>query len=282
MAASACADPSGTIAGVHDGKPALYNLRSGSFSNLPKSKRIGKSADSGDWTVYATETEVRARNARTRVDRTLFDIKRPGTLLSQLRHAKSPDLRSLASPDLIDDPLNWAISVPLIAKHRHTAYFLTNAGTGLGAQGNTTFCFVAVNLRTGRITVMDKLGTVFGRNPDVFALSPDERKLLIASSVHDSAADNSFVVLNVNLTTGKTVNLLSTDPEAKKKANIVEGVCWSPDSRYIAVSVWYYDAEKVSPDDFHPAPSLEIKEASTGRTIETVKDFVSPAWMASE
>jgi hypothetical protein len=252
-------------------------------------------ADS-DWVSYSTASEVHARNMRSGVDKTLFSIARPRALLGSLANAGKAvkDLTDELDPSLAKDADNWAIGKTAISADGGHVYFLCNAGTSEGAQGNTTMCFVRVDVASGHLTVLGRMGTVFGRVPDVFALSPDQRKLLVASSVHNSAADNSEVVESVDIASGRTVDYLAKDtphpqplsPPGKGEqqdftmANIVDGACWSPDSRYVAVSVYYYDTATLSDDsDLVPDTRLEIKDADTGVTLRTVKHFARPCWV---
>ena len=241
-----------------------------------------ESASDNGWIAYSTDFQIHARNLATGDDRVLFDDRKPARLLAELTQLPAKnrvqDLTDGYDAETAKSVENWVLSTAVTSHDGRSVYFLCNFGTGEGAQGNATMGFVQADVRTGRLRLLDRLGVVFGRTPDVFDLSPDGKSLLVASSVHDSAADNSYVVLDVDIAIGKSVNLLATDAASTEQANVVEGACWSPDSCQIAVSVWYYDVDKAEEDSFNPRPNLEIKDASTGGTVAVVKDFSQPSW----
>lgn len=241
-----------------------------------------ESASDNGWMAYSTDTQIRVRRIDTGTERVLFDIRKPAALRDALARlpAKSGvrDLQDEYDDEMARSAENWTISTAVLSHDGRYVTFLSDCGTGQGAQGNSTMGFVRVDVQTGRTRVLERLGVVFGRPPTVLALSPDGRRLLVASSAHNSAADSSFTVRDVDIDTGKTVDLLASDPRAKRLANNVEGACWSPDSRYVAVSVRYYDARSADADSGGPKADLEIKDATTGRTVRVVKDFAQPSW----
>jgi hypothetical protein len=260
-----------SLSGIYD--PAARRFRS---SATP----VDSLSADGSVITYSTDTTVHVRAGGR--DTVLFSADHANALVWALRDAGGrhglEDLQGWDDPSMVSDSANWALSQPALTPDGKTVYFLCNGGTGSGAQGNTTFCFLKCDIATGRLTLLDTLGTFFGRPPDVFQLSPDGTRLLIASSVHNSAADNSEVVDILDIATGRRLDLLAPDKPGSK-ANVVEGACWSPDGRYAAVSVFYYDPSTY--DDgrsFVPLPNLEVKDSETGHTVRVVKDFIWPSW----
>ena len=236
---------------------------------------------SGQKVGYATETEVRIHDLRTNKDRILFSVNKPQPLFAAIKRAKYPkkisEVINGQSDDLWQKPINWQITAPAIAPDGSRAYFASNAGTGYGAAGNGTLGLFSYNLKTGVLSIMSKVGTQFGRPPEL-RLSPDGKRLLIVSSVHSSAIDNSSYALVIDLLTQNTRELLYQMPGAKNKANIFGGAAWSPDSKYLAISSNFYDSEKMmnQPDGNWPEPTAKdykttIFYAGTGEIWEDQK-----------
>lgn len=258
----------------------IYTPSTNAFKASPTP--IQAASRDGSVIAYSDDRAVYVTDKATGRVRKVFSIGDPAALVRALAHANfGKDAQGFEyDPEMAKDPTNWMISDPVLTSDGRTLYFCTNAGTGEGAQGNTSFCVVSVDVASGRLRVLDRLGLFFGRSPSTFDLSPDGRRLLISSSVHNSAADNSFVVLTADLKTNRVVNLLATDRQAKSSANVVKGACWSPDSRYVAVSVFYYNAERDDAEAIYNSSvaTLEIKDAGTARTVKTVPNLAYPSW----
>lgn len=73
--------------------------------------------------------------------------------------------------------------------------------TGFGAQGNGEFALFTVDLKTNSLAVLSKVGANFGRPLHIFRVSPDGKRLLVATSAYSSAADNSYFAEVVDLQT---------------------------------------------------------------------------------
>jgi hypothetical protein len=247
----------------------------------PSPTQIQSASLDGSLISYSDDRAVYISGANGKT-RKVFSIGNPAALVRALAHANfGKNAQGFEyDADMAKDPTNWMVGDPALTSDGRTLYFCTNAGTGEGAQGNTDFCVVSVDVASGRLRVLDRLGLFFGRSPSTFALSPDNRRLLISSSVHDSAADNSFVVVTADLKTNRVVNLLATDRQSKSNANVVKGACWSPDSRYVALSVFYYNAQRDDAEAIYDnsVATLEIKDAGTAKTIKTVPNVAYPSW----
>ena len=259
---------------------ALYNPAK---NDLLKSGRPIETASSdGSVTAYTTDTAIYVRTSAWTPPKVIFDTKKPAALVRALSRAHFPKDGNGFEYDaeLAKDQRNWMFTSPRLTSDGKALYFCTNGGSGEGAQGNTTFFVVKADVATGKLTALDRLGLFFGRSPSTFELSPDQRHILISSSAHASAADNSFVVTASDLNTGHMVNLLADHKDKKAYANLVKGACWSPDSRYIAVSIFYYNPDTADAAELYDksVTHLELKEAATGKTVRTISDFAWPNW----
>jgi len=246
-------------------------------------------AQSGSKVAYATANQIILRDAPTAKERVLFDVRRPAPMFAALKRARNPknvtDLLTEASDLDVKDTHNWQLSDPALSPDGSRLYFASNAGTGYGAAGNGQFALFAVNLKTNTLSVLSKLGTNFGRPPHIFRVSPDGKRLLVATSVHSSAADNSCFAYVVDLLTQNSREVFTgVLPGSKNKANFLDSAVWSPDGKYVALSGYFYDAEKAmtSKDEgSDPEPAqytTGIVDAATGRLIRTIQGATSLGW----
>lgn len=240
--------------------------------------------------AYSTESEIVVRDTRSGQSRVVFDLRHPEPMLDALKAAKSPKNVSELLPSS-DDPLfkeerNWYLSDPALAPDGSRLYFASNAGTGTGASGNSSFALFAVDLKTNKLAVLSKVGTNFGRAPHIVVVSPDGRRLMFASSVHASAADNSCFVEIVDLLTQNSREVFTRMlPDSKDKANFLDSAAWSPDSKYVALSGYFYNADKLMQEghkwtDPKPAQyTMGIVDAGTGRVVKTMPGATSLNWI---
>lgn len=231
--------------------PAMGRFQRLSF--FPESfDRAGRKAG------YSSQENLIIRDLQSGKERIIFSTKRPEPLFEALRRAKNPqnvaDLLAGETPEK-SAYSPWQLAGPAISPDGTRAYFSCNAGTGFGAAGNGMQGFFACDLGSGKISVLSKVGPLFGRPPQL-SLSPDGKRLLAVSSVHSSAADNSFVALIIDLETQKSREVISRLPSAKNRANLFGGSAWSPDGKYVAISAYFYDADTAM------KPSGEWKEPS--------------------
>ncbi|BCM90790.1 hypothetical protein IAD21_02652 [Abditibacteriota bacterium] len=241
--------------------------------------------------AYSTENQIIVRDVASGRNHVLFDIRKSKPMFAALRTAKYPQkVKELVSPQndpMVKDPHNWLMSDPALNPDGSRLYFACNAGTDSGAAGNTSFALFAVNLKTNKISVLSQLGILFGRMPHIFRVSSDGKRLLLASSVHDSAADNSSFVEVVDLLTQNSREVfMGVLPGSKDKANFLNSAVWSPDSKYIAVSGYFYDAQKMMQNYSGNWPEVKpsqyttgIVDARTGRLIKTIKGATSLSWI---
>lgn len=251
------------------------------------------SAD-GRFAAYRTEKEIRVRDLVGGADRSLASMGRPQPLFDALARAAAPrqveDLRRSIEPSLYKDQYNWGFGPPTVSTDGRRVWFACNFGTSLGASGNTQYCLVAADIATGQLAVLSRLGTFYGRLPDCQLASPDGGRLLLLTSFHDSAVRNPCQAYVVDLPTQAKRELLWADKQLQANpelVNLTAGACWSPDGQHLAVSVYYYDAEKLLktlPDDlsdFDIAPAerfqLQLRTA-TGRLVRTIQGAQWPSW----
>lgn len=252
-----------------------------------KAYSAGISRD-GSVLSYATETEVRVRFLKTGREKTLFSIRRPQPLFEALKRAKSPknvaEIAKIITPEYYKESRNWAFGAPTPDTNGRTIFFACNAGTTSGASGNTQFVLFAADTLTGKISVLSKLGTFFGRVPSEMLVSPDNRRLLLSVSAHSSAVQNPSSLMSIDLHTQQARTLLEPT-QGKLDSNFIGGMAWSPDSRTVAVSALFYDSEKamqqlasdnevLSRDEQY---TLLLRDAATGRILKTLHG-TSPSW----
>ncbi len=261
----------------------------GRFTTL---KTLPGSLDArGRHMAYATENQIIVRDVASGRVRVLFDIRKPEPMFAALRTAKYPknvkDLLPDGAEFLAKDVHNWQLSDPALAPDGSRLYFASNVGTGYGAAGNGQFAIFAVDLRTNKLAVLSKLGPNFGRPPHIFQVSPNGKRLLVASSVHDSAADNSCFVEVVDLLTQNSREVFQgVLPGSKDKANFLDSAVWSPDGNYVAASGYFYDVQKMMPDASGDWPEVKpaqyttgLVDAATGHLVKTIKGATSLSWV---
>jgi hypothetical protein len=213
----------------------------------------------------------------------VFTTGRPEPLLAALRaQAGLPGVRDfLASgADLRRDRGNWATSEPAVSPDGEAVYFASNVGIGMGASGNTSFVVFKADTARTRVIALGKLGPIDGRVPKL-AVSPDGRRLLVATSRHSSAVENPVYLYAVDLVTQKATELVMSDPRARGRTSLVDGFCWLPDSRFVAVSAAYYTTyDAIHKPDFELRDAdytLYVKDASTSKTLRRVEGARAPS-----
>ena len=240
--------------------------------------------------AYTTQNRVVVRDTRSGKESVLFDIRRPNPMFAALKNAKNPknlkDLVSMSSDPMVKEEGNWQLSDPALSPDGSRLYFASNAGTGYGAAGNGAFALFAVDLKTNKLAVMSKVGENFGRPPHIFRVSPDGKRLLVATSVHNTAADNSCFAYVVDLRSQTSREVFNgVLPGSKLRANFLDSATWSPNGKYVALSGYFYDAEKAMADTKGDWPEVlpsqytaGIVDAATGRLIKTIKGATSLGW----
>ena len=260
----------------------LCRPATGAFQSLPGGEAT-LSRD-GRQIAFAAEGEIKLRQIGEK-NRVLFSIRRSQPLFDALKSAKYPknvrELQDEISPDLWKEANQWNFGSLAFSADGKTLWFVCNAGTGAGAAGNTTYCWFACDLKTGRLAVLSRLGAQFSRLPTNVSLSPDGKKLLYVTSVHSSAIENPCAVSVLDLLTQNETVVAKMTVEKKYNANLVYGACWSPDSRAVAASAFYYNTEKVVKwENWQPRDSdftLYIRDLSN-RTLKKISGAVSPSW----
>lgn len=218
---------------------------------------------------------------------TVFDARLPQGLFAALRAARQPqnlkELSEAIDPQLWREGRNWSLSNPAVAPDGSRVYFAANGGTGMGAAGNTIFALFSYDVKTGKLAVLSKPGSFFGRIPLQFELSPDGKRLLMVVSVHSSAVENTCFARVVDLETQATREILMNLPEARNKANFVDTFVWSPDSRFIALTANFYDVAQLlrSGELNRPAKVIwttRVIEAATGKVAAKLPGGNSLSW----
>lgn len=246
------------------------------------------------WAQAADYTDIRAYRqvpgaAPEKI--TLLGAKRPEPLFDALRRARRPknikDLTDNYKLGFWKEAQNWSSGGPAVSHDGKTVFFASNAGGTMGASGNTTFGLFAGDIATRRLSVLSKAGTFFGRVPHISRVSPNGKRWMFVSSAHNMAIDNPCYVYVVDLETQAVRELVySVDTTRRKRlTNLVDGACWSPDGRFVAVSVFFYDVPRYlrdnSADDLYNAASkytLEIYDAATGKRVRSIPGATQPVW----
>ncbi len=253
------------------------------------------SADGGT-VAYLGASDVRVRSVSTGKEKILAASGRPGPLLAALKRARNParlqDLTADIGAASHSSSSDWAFGTPALSPNGKTAFFACNLGTGLGASGNASFCFFAADIATGKLSVLSKPGAFFGRVPYDMQVSPDGARLLFTVSQHDSAFNNPSQVYVVTLQTQQKRELLYGGPQKRPgddDSNLLEGACWSPDGKYVAVSVNFYSLAKLmarvrkQPEGTSDLPvpktwTLNIYDVRTGQIARRIPDARQPSW----
>jgi hypothetical protein len=244
---------------------------------------------------YCTEESVVIRDVNTGKERVIFSTKKPKPLFDALRRADNPkNVKNLLEGEESlkeENPFpysQWQLAGPVLSPDGNRAYFTSNAGTGFGAAGNGMQGYFSCNLKTGVISVLSKVGLSFGRPPEM-SISPDGKRLLAVSSVHSNAADNSSVALVIDLETQNSREIMFKIPGSKDRANFYGGSAWSPDGKFLALSAYFYDADRAMQEvadagsDNWPATrssawKTAIFESATGKIWGIKLGMRAPSW----
>lgn len=261
----------------------LFRPTSGTSLRFPDSQ-AALSRD-GKQVAFATEKAIKLRRIGDKSERVLFSVARPQPLFAALKRAKYPknlhDLQSAISPDSWKDATMWNFGSLAFSADGKTLRFACNAGIGAGAAGNTTYCWFACDLKSGRLAALSKLGALYSRLPANVQLSPDGAKLLYVTSVHSSAIDNPSAVSVLDLRTQKEIALSKLTTAKKYDTNLVYGACWSPDNRAVAASALYYSTENVlKQENWQPRDAdytLYLRDLNN-RTLRAIPGAVAPSW----
>ncbi len=250
---------------------------------------VASASRDGSVVAFQTDKEIRVRFTATGAEKTIVSIGRPEPLFAALHRAKYPsriaDLVKAIDRDLYREQINWTQGPPALSPDGQKVYFATNAGTGAGAAGNTTWCWMVADVGTGTMLPLSKLGVYYGRVPHFAQVAPVGERLLTLTSLHDNAVVNPCAARVINLLNQTELELLWADRQLRDNqhlTNLTDGACWSPDGRYVAVSVAYYDSEKaLRTEDFELEPGawkIVIHDAATGRLQRTVPGGRQPTW----
>lgn len=279
--------PSGTSLWFSNaqGQNKVYTPDTHNVSTIPR--RPDDVSRDGRTIAFSNQTSISVRDARGR-ERVIFSINKPQALFNALKTARKPagvrDLVGGIDPELWKQSRNWTLSEAALAPDGSRLYFAANGGTSMGAAGNTTYCIFSYDLKTNKLAVLSTVGALFGRSPDTFEVSPDGKRLLVASSVHSSAAENPYFVLVIDLLTQKSRELLTTLPEAKNDSNLMDSVAWSPDGRYVAISAYFYNVEAITRNGFQWTEPKDkdwrvfIQDATTGKTVRRLRGIRELSW----
>ncbi|MBI5830870.1 MAG: PD40 domain-containing protein [Armatimonadetes bacterium] len=243
------------------------------------------SAD-GEQAAWRTDKAIRLRNTGTGAERDLFGIGRPEALFASLRSARYPkrlaDLTKSIDADLWHDASNWQLTSPALMPDGKRLFFATNAGTSAGAAGNCTWCLFAADTADGKLAPLSGVGAQYGRVPHWLAVSPDSRYLAYLDSYHDSALSNPCGLHLTDLLTQADRELLWAGHDTEKEACVSDEACWSPDSRFVAVSVAWYEPRKLIEAEATEIPAglfnLLVYDVATGRAVLTVPGGRQPSW----
>lgn len=264
-------------------KSFLWTPAYSTFKRLPGGD-VDLSRD-GKWLAYAGKTELRVREVANGKERLLFSTTKPQPLLEAFKRARHPknlkDLTDTVSPDLWKDSEEWRVGSCVFAEDNSRLFWACNAGVGAGAAGNTTWCWFATDLKTGRIAVLSKVGAQYSRLPSEAQLAPGGQKLVYAASIHASAIENPVSVSILDLLTQKETYLEGLSDFKKYDTNLISGLCWSSDGRAVAASAYYYKLDDVAKiGNWQPRNNsftLYIRDLSN-RTLKKIPGAVSPSW----
>ena len=258
------------------------------------------SATDGSLVALVESSDVRIMNKNK--ERMIFTPAKPQILLEQVKTAATtnPVFQDLLVPDKAAITSNWISGAVGLRPDGNVLYFASNLGTGLSSDGNTKFAFFAVQLATGRIRLLSKLGVFFGSMPSRLSFSPDGAKFAFFSQ--NTLSPNEWVlslkVTELNLE--KAIELLVKDPlpapvitssdlnnstltppstsptegfiSAPTGEQLLEqGLAWSPDSKFLAFSV-----AKFAPKN--PAFKIFVKDIGINRTLQKIQNALKPSW----
>lgn len=278
-----------------------YRAAEGTLS--PSRFPVQTSSRDGQVKAWANDAEVALLPAGARKPVILFSSAHPAPMEAAIHRARPAgkfksfvrDLREAKADDL----QLWSNSPAALSPDGKQLYFASNARTNLGASGGTTWCFFRVDLATRRLSVLPGPGTFEGmRIAEWCQVSPDGKKLLFLCVGHGSAVENTRFVYVVDLQTQQVRELLNNGIH-KGDTNFVDGMpCWSPDSRYVALDVFYYRvnyedagikirvrkpgggwAEVTDDEDWAKGHyDVRIFNAGTGSLVRTIKNASCPSW----
>jgi WD40-like Beta Propeller Repeat len=253
-------------------------------------RRVRSGADSasrdGRVLAFATDREIKVRWPASGKERTLFSIGRPQPLFAALRRARHPEkLRRLIDevrPALWRQSRNWQLGRPALTPDGKTVFFAANAGSGMDDAGSSAFCFFAADVATGKLSVLSRLGILLGRSPRQCQVSPDGQRLFFVMPSKISAREEWRHAYLVDLRTQDPREILHADPNHAAQMSLMDGACWSPDGRYLAIAVLYYDRQTAfARAAWEPRAEefvLRIEEAATGRTVCQIPGARQPSW----
>lgn len=238
-------------------------------------------------TAFGGPNQIKVFDARNKRSKIVFSSQKPQALFNLIRRAKlGPllDCDNFAGRPLSTPSEYWGFGPAAVAPDGKSVYFATNAGAVLsGAGGNTTFCLVKADVTSGKLSLPTHFVWEGARLPYSTRVSPDGRRILLVVASHSSAVDNSSQAYSLDLKTRKMTRLLTGNlAPSNTQANLMGGDCWSPDSRFVALSIFNYDPRKITEQDADKDANytLFIKEVATGRTIRSIKGAISPSWGA--
>ena len=209
--------------------------------------------------------------------RPLFQLTQRERLLDAIRaqHSAAADAILKEMGGESPDPQEWLTGSPAVSADGEAVYWSTNLGNGYGAAGNTNWTLLKTDVATGRTIALARYGSQFGRMPEL-AVSPDGRKLLATTSVHNSAAENPVGNDVIDLVSQKAVHLIGENtPDGW--VNIQDGQCWSADSSFVAFAGSYYDPVKIASEDELPPYAIFLKDVSSNKTVRRIEKASRPA-----
>lgn len=265
-----------------------YDLATEAFTPLPYGPL--SSDASGRLLGYQGEKTIELNRPATGETKVIFSIGTPQPLFEALRKSKFPAkmkaLTDAIDPTMYRDQFNWGFGPPALTPDGERVFFAVNAGVGLGATGNTTWCLVVATVADGALLPLSKVGCIeFGRLPHVLTVSPDSRRLLMITSFHNNAVENPCQAYVIDLHTQESKELLWADKRLEATPNLVNvtsGACWSPDGKYVAIAAAYYDGEAaIKTENFELADEnfvTTIYDAVTGQPVRQILAAQQPAW----
>lgn len=187
---------------------------------------------------------------------------------------------------------NWISGGVGLRPDGNVLYFASNLGTGVDSNGNVRYAFFAIQLATGRMRLLTKLGVFFGSMPSRLNFAPDGAKFAFFSKNTFGPNEwlQSLTVVELNLE--KTIPMLMNDPLAKPTVTptltpdpqpesqitsptgeqlLEQGLSWSPDSKFLAFSVAKFALQ-------NPLFKIFVKDVITNRTLFKIPNAIRPSW----
>lgn len=250
------------------------------------------SATDGSLLAFLAGSDVRIMNKNK--ERMIFTSVKPQILLEQVKTAATttPAFQDLLMPDKAAISSNWISGGVGLRPDGNVLYFASNFGTGADSNGNVRYAFFAIQLATGRMRLLTKLGVFFGSMPSQLSFSPDGAKFAFFSKITFTPNQwlQSLMVAELNFE--KTIPMLMNDPLAKPTVSptltsssqpepqissptgeqlLEQGLAWSPDSKFLAFSV-----AKFAPQN--PLFKTFVKDVATNRTLFKLSNASKPSW----